>query len=196
MTEDNKDAAPSAKDEANATVAEPEAPEKEAPAKEAKPSKDKEEEKTEEASEEAKKPAQPTAKDLLEEEIKDVKIRRAKGSKNVTLGIVHILATFNNTKVTFSDTLGNTISWSSAGKCNFRGSRKSTAYAAQVVTQDAGRRAMSHGMKEVKVHLKGPGMGRDSAVRSLQSLGFIITTIVDVTPVPHNGCRPKKRRRV
>ena len=137
-----------------------------------------------------------TGTDLLNEEIKEVKIRRAKGSKNIHSGIVYILATFNNTKVSFADKQGNTISWSSAGKCNFRGSRKSTAYAAQVVTQDAGRRAMSHGLKEVDVRLKGPGMGRDSAVRSLQSLGFIITSIVDVTPVPHNGCRPPKRRRV
>ena len=144
----------------------------------------------------AAKPSQPSAKDLLEEEVKEIKIRRAKGSKNVAVGIVYILATFNNTKVTFTDARGHAISWSSAGKCHFRGSRKSTAYAAQVVTQDAGRRAMSHGMKEVEVRLKGPGMGRDSAVRALQSLGFIITTITDVTPIPHNGCRPRKRRRV
>ena len=137
-----------------------------------------------------------TGADLLNEEIKEVKIRRAKGSKNIHSGIVYILATFNNTKVSFADKQGNIISWSSAGKCNFRGSRKSTAYAAQVVTQDAGRRAMSHGLKEVDVRLKGPGMGRDSAVRALQSLGFIITSIIDVTPVPHNGCRPPKRRRV
>jgi small subunit ribosomal protein S11 len=110
--------------------------------------------------------------------------------------VVNVLATFNNTKVTFADARGNVISWSSAGKCNFRGSRKSTAYAAQVVTQDAGRAAISHGMKEVVVKLKGPGMGRDSAVRALQSLGMIVTEIVDVTPVPHNGCRSPKRRRV
>ena len=109
---------------------------------------------------------------------------------------MNVLATFNNTKVTFTDARGNVISWSSAGKCNFRGSRKSTAYAAQVVTQDAGRVAMSHGMKEVVVKLKGPGMGRDSAVRGLQSLGMIVTDIIDVTPVPHNGCRAPKRRRV
>ncbi len=137
-----------------------------------------------------------TAEDLLKSDLEGVKIRRAKGSKNVTSGIVNVLATFNNTKVTFCDARGNVISWSSAGKCNFRGSRKSTAYAAQVVTQDAGRTAMSHGMKEVVVRLKGPGMGRDSAVRALQSLGFIVTEIVDVTPVPHNGCRAPKRRRV
>jgi len=137
-----------------------------------------------------------TAKDLLGTEIEEVKVRKAKGSKNVTSGICHVIATFNNTKVTFSDLKGNVISWSSSGKCNFRGSRKSTAYAAQVVTQDAGRVAMSHGMKELIVKVKGPGMGRDSAVRSLQSLGFKVSSIIDVTPVPHNGCRPPKRRRV
>jgi len=137
-----------------------------------------------------------TAEDLLKSDLDGVKIRRAKGSKNVTTGIVNVLATFNNTKVTFCDSRGNVISWSSAGKCNFRGSRKSTAYAAQVVTQDAGRVAISHGMKEVVVKLNGPGMGRDSAVRALQSLGMIVTEIVDVTPVPHNGCRAPKRRRV
>ena len=137
-----------------------------------------------------------TAEDLLKSDLDGVKIRRAKGSKNITAGIVNVLATFNNTKVTFTDPRGNVISWSSAGKCNFRGSRKSTAYAAQVVTQDAGRVAISHGMKEVVVKLKGPGMGRDSAVRALQSLGIVVTEIVDVTPVPHNGCRAPKRRRV
>jgi small subunit ribosomal protein S11 len=137
-----------------------------------------------------------TAKDLLGTDIEEVKVRKAKGSKNVTSGICHVIATFNNTKVSFSDLKGNVISWSSSGKCNFRGSRKSTAYAAQVVTQDAGRVAMSHGMKELIVKIKGPGMGRDSAVRSLQSLGFKVSSIIDVTPVPHNGCRAPKRRRV
>ena len=150
---------------------------------------------TEESAEPEKK-KEVTAEDLLKSDLDGVKIRRAKGSKNITSGIVNVLATFNNTKVTFSDSRGNVISWSSAGKCNFRGSRKSTAYAAQVVTQDAGRVAMSHGMKEVVVKLNGPGMGRDSAVRALQSLGMIVTEIVDVTPVPHNGCRAPKRRRV
>ncbi|MBN2068763.1 MAG: 30S ribosomal protein S11 [Opitutales bacterium] len=143
-----------------------------------------------------KRPSQPTAADLLKSDIGEVTIRKAKGSKNVTAGVVHILATFNNTKVTFTDRQGNVISWSSAGKMNFRGSRKSTAYAAQVVTQDAGRVAMSHGLKEVDVRVKGPGMGRDSAVRALQALGLTVTSITDVTPVPHNGCRPPKRRRV
>ena len=137
-----------------------------------------------------------TVQDLLDDGLGDIKIRRAKGSKNVTHGIVHVVATFNNTKVTVTDQRGNVISWSSAGKCNFRGSRKSTAYAAQVVTQDATRAAMAHGLKEVEVHLKGPGLGRDSAVRALQALGIIIVSIVDKTPVPHNGCRPPKRRRV
>jgi small subunit ribosomal protein S11 len=125
-----------------------------------------------------------------------LKIRRAKKSKNVAHGICSILATFNNTKVAFTDPRGNVISWSSSGKCNFRGSRKATAYAAQVVTQDAGRTAMSHGMKEVEVHVSGPGMGRDAAIRTLQTLGLAVQNIVDTTPVPHNGCRPRKRRRV
>lgn len=145
--------------------------------------------------EKEEKKAQPTAADLLKSEV-DVNVRKAKGSKNVTQGIVNVLATFNNTKVSFCDQKGNVISWSSAGKMNFRGSRKSTAYAAQVVTQDAGRVALSHGMKEVEVRVKGPGMGRDSAIRALQSLGMNVTGITDTTPVPHNGCRPKKRRRV
>ncbi len=126
----------------------------------------------------------------------EIKIRKAKNSKNVTSGKCTILATFNNTHVTFSDMNGNVISWSNAGKCNFRGSRKSTAYAAQVVVQDAGRVAMSHGLKEVKIFVKGPGIGRDSAIRAVQSLGIIIDEITDVTAVPHNGCRPKKARRV
>lgn len=137
-----------------------------------------------------------TAEDLLGANIEQVKVRKAKGSKNISSGICYVVATFNNTKVSFTDMKGNVISWSSSGKCNFRGSRKSTAYAAQVVTQDAGKVAMSHGMKEVLVKVKGPGMGRDSAIRALQSLGFNVSAIIDVTPVPHNGCRPPKRRRV
>jgi small subunit ribosomal protein S11 len=141
-------------------------------------------------------PSQPTAADLLKADIGEVVIRRAKGSKNIVSGVCHILATFNNTKVAFTDKQGNVIAWSSSGKMHFRGSRKSTAYAAQVVTQDAGRVAMSHGLKEVEVHVKGPGMGRDSAIRALQSLGLTVVNILDVTPVPHNGCRPPKRRRV
>ncbi len=143
---------------------------------------------------ESRKSEKETAADLLKDEV-DLKIRKAKGSKNVTQGYCHVLATFNNTKVTFSDLQGNVISWCSAGKCNFRGSRKSTAYASQIVTQTAGRQAMSHGLKEVIVKIKGPGMGRDSAVRAIQALGLTINSIIDATPVPHNGCRPKKRRR-
>lgn len=143
---------------------------------------------------ESRKAEKETAADLLKDEV-DLKVRKAKGSKNVTQGICNVLATFNNTKVSFSDMHGNVISWCSAGKCNFRGSRKSTAYASQVVTQTAGRVAMSHGMKEVVVKIKGPGMGRDSAVRAIQALGMTINSIIDTTPVPHNGCRPKKRRR-
>jgi small subunit ribosomal protein S11 len=141
-------------------------------------------------------PSQPTAADLLKADIGEVVIRRAKGSKNIVSGVCHILATFNNTKVAFTDKQGNVIAWSSSGKLHFRGSRKSTAYAAQVVTQDAGRVAMSHGLKEVEIHVKGPGMGRDSAIRAIQALGLNIINIIDVTPVPHNGCRPPKRRRV
>jgi small subunit ribosomal protein S11 len=137
-----------------------------------------------------------TAKDLLSEGLDEIKIRKAKGSKNITTGVCHVLATFNNTKVTFTDTNGNVISWSTAGRHNFRGSRKSTAYAAQVVCQEAGRVAMSHGLKDVSVKIKGPGMGRDSAIRALQNLGLNVTSILDATPVPHNGCRPPKRRRV
>ncbi|MGA2051869.1 MAG: 30S ribosomal protein S11 [Opitutales bacterium] len=145
---------------------------------------------------EGKAAGSPSAKDLLAEDAGANKVRRAKGSKNISHGVCHILATFNNTKVTFSDQQGNVISWSSSGKCNFRGSRKSTAYAAQVVTQDAGRAAISHGVKEITVKVRGPGLGRDSAIRALQSLGLAVTSITDVTPVPHNGCRPRKRRRV
>lgn len=145
---------------------------------------------------ESQRPEHPTAADLLKVDIGEIKVRRAKGSKNIISGICNILATFNNTKVTFADAAGNVISWSSAGKCSFRGSRKSTAYAAQIVTQDAGKVAISHGLKEVYVFVKGPGLGRDAAIRALQALGFIVTGIKDVTPVPHNGCRPPKRRRV
>jgi small subunit ribosomal protein S11 len=139
---------------------------------------------------------QPTAEELLKEELGAIKIRKAKGSKNVTTGFVNVLASFNNTIVSITDLKGHVIAWSSAGKCNFRGSRKSTAYAAQVVAQDAARNAMSHGLKDVVIRVSGPGLGRDSAVRALQAIGLEITSIVDVTPIPHNGCRPRKRRRV
>lgn len=129
-----------------------------------------------------------------EEEV--VKIHKAKGSKNIVTGIVHVTATFNNTLVSVTDTRGNSIGWSSAGKMGFKGSRKSTAYAAQVVSQDACRQAMSHGLKTVEVRVKGPGAGRESAVRAAQGLGLEISKINDVTAIPHNGCRPKKARRV
>lgn len=128
--------------------------------------------------------------------IEPVKIIKAKGSKNVHSGVAHILATFNNTIVTITDANGNVIGWSSAGKVGFKGSRKSTAYAAQMVAQDACRQAMGHGLKEVEVRVKGPGAGRESAVRAFQAIGLDITVIRDVTPVPHNGCRPPKQRRV
>src|SRR6266496_2679609 len=124
------------------------------------------------------------------------KIVKAKGSKNVHSGIAHVLSTFNNTIVTITDGKGNVIGWSSAGKVGFKGSRKSTAYAAQMVAQDASRQAMGHGLKEVEVLVKGPGAGRESAVRALQAIGLDLTVIRDVTPVPHNGCRPPKQRRV
>lgn len=126
----------------------------------------------------------------------ELKIHKAKKSKNITSGIVHVTATFNNTLVNVTDFNGNAIGWSSAGKMGFKGSRKSTAYAAQVVSQDACRQAMSHGLKTVEVRVKGPGAGRESAVRAAQGLGLEISAIKDVTAVPHNGCRPKKARRV
>lgn len=124
------------------------------------------------------------------------KILKAKGSKNVHSGVVHVAATFNNTIVSVSDQNGNVIGWSSSGKMGFRGSRKSTAYAAQLVAQDACRQAMAHGLKQAEVRVKGPGAGRESAVRAVQGLGIDVLKIRDVTPVPHNGCRPKKARRV
>lgn len=126
----------------------------------------------------------------------EIKIHKAKGSKNILRGIVHVTATFNNTLVSVTDPNGNSIGWSSAGKMGFKGSRKSTAYAAQVVSQDACRQAMGHGLKEVEVRVKGPGSGREAAVRAVQGLGLEISAIKDVTPIPHNGCRPKKARRV
>jgi len=128
--------------------------------------------------------------------VEPIKIIKAKGSKNVHSGIAHIVASFNNTIVTITDLNGSAIGWSSAGKCGFKGSRKSTAYAAQMVAQDACRQAMGHGLKEVEVRVKGPGAGRESAVRAIQAVGLEISIIKDVTPVPHNGCRPPKQRRV
>jgi len=116
--------------------------------------------------------------------------------RNIVSGVAHINATFNNTVVTITDVQGNSIAWSSAGGQGFKGSRKSTPYAAQVAAEDAGRKAMDHGMKTLEVEVKGPGAGRESALRALQAVGFTITAIRDVTPIPHNGCRPRKRRRV
>jgi small subunit ribosomal protein S11 len=133
---------------------------------------------------------------LNPDDIEKPKIIKAKGSKNVHTGIAHVLSTFNNTIVTITDLKGNVIGWSSAGKVGFKGSRKSTAYAAQMVAQDASRQAMGHGLKEVEVLVRGPGAGRESAVRALQAIGLDLTVIRDVTPVPHNGCRPPKQRRV
>ena len=141
--------------------------------------------------------AAPSAQELLtSDDPAPTKVVKAKKSKNVHSGVATILATFNNTHVSLTDKQGNLIAWSTAGKTGFRGSRKSTSYAAQKVAQDAARRAMSHGLKEVEVRVKGPGSGRESAIRALQAVGLEITSIRDVTPIPHNGCRPKKRRRV
>jgi len=121
---------------------------------------------------------------------------RRREKKNITSGIAHVNATFNNTMITIADAQGNTIAWSSAGSAGFKGSRKSTPYAAQMAAEDAGRKAMEHGMKTLEVEVKGPGSGRESALRALQTVGFTVTSIRDVTPIPHNGCRPRKRRRV
>ncbi len=140
--------------------------------------------------------AAPTAAELLADENAGKKIVKAKGAKNIAVGIAHILSTFNNTNVSITDMQGNVIGWSSAGRVGFKGSRKSTAFAAQQVAQDAARQAMSHGLREVEIRVSGPGSGRESAIRALQAIGLEISTIKDVTPVPHNGCRPRKKRRV
>jgi len=138
----------------------------------------------------------PTAAELLGDDLKAAKIVKAKHAKNIVSGVATILATFNNTQVAITDMQGNVIGWSTAGRVGFKGSRKSTAYAAMQVAQDAARQAMSHGMREVEVRVKGPGAGRESAIRALQAIGLEITCIKDCTPVPHNGCRPRKKRRV
>ena len=141
----------------------------------------------------------PAAADIsldLNAGIEPIKVIKAKGSKNVAVGVAHVLATFNNTIVSITDQKGNVLGWSSAGKVGFKGSRKSTAYAAQMVAQDACRQAMGHGVREVEVRVKGPGSGRESAIRAIQAVGLEISIIKDVTPVPHNGCRPPKARRV
>ncbi len=121
---------------------------------------------------------------------------RRRERKNITNGVAHVNSTFNNTIITITDAQGNAISWSTAGAMGFKGSRKSTPYAAQMAAEDAGKKAQEHGMKTLEVEVKGPGSGRESALRALQAIGFTITTIRDVTPIPHNGCRPPKRRRV
>jgi small subunit ribosomal protein S11 len=137
-----------------------------------------------------------TAAEALAEGEVAKKVIKAKHSKNVFQGIAHVMATFNNTVVSITDLKGKVIGWSSAGRVGFKGSRKSTAYAAQLVAQDAARQSMAHGLKEIEVWVKGPGSGREAAIRALQAIGLDITVIKDVTPVPHNGCRPPKRRRV
>ena len=168
------------------------APVKKAPAKKAAP-------KAKKAAAETAAPTSgaPSAASIsLDDTIEPIKVVKAKGSKGVTQGIAHVQASFNNTIVSITDLRGGVIGWSSAGKCGFKGSRKSTAYAAQMVAQDACRQAMGHGLKEVEVRVKGPGSGRESAVRAMQAIGLDVTTIRDVTPIPHNGCRPPKQRRV
>ena len=130
--------------------------------------------------------------------VKPVQASRVKKRerKNITSGVVHVNSTFNNTMITITDVQGNAVAWSSAGLMGFKGSRKSTPYAAQLAAEDAGKKASEHGLKNIDVEVSGPGSGRESALRALQSIGFTITSIKDVTPIPHNGCRPPKRRRV
>ncbi len=173
------------------------APEAAAPAVKAEKAKEPKAKKSskEKKAEEAATPAAPVSFNL-DDPIEPPKIVKAKGSKNITQGIAHVQATFNNTIVSVTDLRGAVLGWSSAGKMGFKGSRKSTAYAAQMVAQDACRQAMGHGLKEVEVRVKGPGSGRESAVRAMQAIGLEISVIQDVTPVPHNGCRPPKQRRV
>jgi small subunit ribosomal protein S11 len=127
---------------------------------------------------------------------KDTSRVRRRERKNISSGVAHVNSTFNNTMITITDAQGNTISWSSAGALGFKGSRKSTPYAAQVAAEDAAKKASEHGMRTLEVEVRGPGSGRESALRALQAAGFLITSIRDVTPIPHNGCRPRKRRRV
>jgi len=174
-------------------AADPEKPASQAPATHEAPKKAK---KPVEAKKEEAAAAAPENLSLDADAVEAPKIVKAKGAKNIHSGIAHVYATFNNTIVTITDQTGNVIGWSSAGKVGFKGSRKSTAYAAQLVAQDAARQAMGHGLKEVQVLVKGPGAGRESAVRALQAIGLDLSLIRDVTPVPHNGCRPPKQRRV
>ena len=185
---------------AEAPAAEPTAPAAagEAPAAEAAPAKAVKPKSAKKAKKDEKKEAAPAApiSISLDDTIEPIKVVKAKGSKNISQGIAHVQASFNNTNISITDLKGALIGWSSAGKCGFKGSRKSTAYAAQQVAQDACKQAMGHGLKELEVRVKGPGAGRESAVRAMQAIGLEITVIRDVTPVPHNGCRPPKQRRV
>jgi small subunit ribosomal protein S11 len=183
------EAAPATQDTAPAVSEQPSAKAEPAVKRAKKPAKTKKEETAPAA-------AAPENLSLSADDIEKPKVVKAKGSKNIHTGIAHVLSTFNNTIVTITDMNGNVIGWSSAGKVGFKGSRKSTAYAAQMVAQDASRQAMGHGLKEVEVLVRGPGAGRESAVRALQAVGLDLTIIRDVTPVPHNGCRPPKQRRV
>jgi len=192
MSEEKVEVEETVAEEATPVAAEEAAPvvTEEKEAKAAAPAEEKVEEKAEE-----KKSSLPTAADLLADE-KIEPIKRRKGSKNVPFGIAFVKTTFNNTIVSITDMRGNVISWSSAGRCNFKGSRKSTAFAATTVAQEAARGAIGHGMSEVEVRVQGPGAGRESAVRAIQAAGLSITSIKDTTAIPHNGCRPPKRRRV
>lgn len=225
MAEEKVEVEEKAVEEAAPVATEEKAPEATAPAEkadapkeEAKTEAPKEEAKADTPKEKAKKPAKEeakagTPKEKAEKPVEDNKpklataaelladavvepIKKRKGSKNVPFGIAFVKTTFNNTIVSITDMRGNVISWCSAGRCNFKGSRKSTAFAATTVAQEAARGAISHGMTEVEVRVQGPGAGRESAVRAIQSAGLAITTIKDTTAIPHNGCRPPKRRRV
>jgi small subunit ribosomal protein S11 len=198
MAEENKPAKSSAeKAPASKSADEPKpAKAKKAPAAGAAPGGEK-------SAAEAAKPAElvaaasaPTAAELLGEDAGAKKIIKAKGSKNIAIGVANIRATFNNTQVSITDMQGNVIGWSSSGRVGFKGSRKSTAFAAQQVAQDAARQAMAHGLREVEIRVNGPGSGRESAIRALQAIGLEISLIKDTTPIPHNGCRPRKKRRV
>jgi small subunit ribosomal protein S11 len=199
---EEKDAAPAAESTEETPAAEAAPEEAPAVSEEAAPAAPAEGAPAEEGAEDKKEKEKPrTAEDIFlelegAEGAETPKVLKAKGSKNISVGIVHVSASFNNTIVTVADPKGDVIGWSSAGKMGFRGSRKSTAYASQLVAQDACRQAMSHGLKQAEVRVKGPGAGRESAVRAVQGLGIEVTSIKDVTPVPHNGCRPKKARRV
>ncbi|MCK4563173.1 MAG: 30S ribosomal protein S11 [Verrucomicrobia bacterium] len=182
-----KDEAPKEKAEAKAEASEEKSKKADAPKEKA--------DAASKAPVEDNKPKLATAAELLADAVVEP-IKKRKGSKNIPFGIAFVKTTFNNTIVSITDMRGNVISWSSAGRCNFKGSRKSTAFAATTVAQEAARGAIGHGMTEVEVRVQGPGAGRESAVRAIQSAGLAITTIKDTTAIPHNGCRPPKRRRV